>query len=267
MSQVTTRSIPILMYHSISEQAVPSFRPFAVPPALFDQQMRYLHEQGYVSLTLSQLITHLSQQTCTLPDRVVVLTFDDGFADFLSEALPVLKRYGLVATLYIPTSYVGSTSKWMWRDGEGERPILNWEQIAEVRDQGIEIGAHTLTHPQLDLIPLARARQEIVQSKDILEQRLQQPVLSFAYPYGYHRHAIKRLVREAGFTSACAVKYEMSHTADDHFALARLLASNEIGVTELAAILANIPPSTPRALYREAMVPAWRLLRFYSGKH
>ncbi|TMC19922.1 MAG: hypothetical protein E6J34_14300, partial [Chloroflexi bacterium] len=138
------KKIPILMYHSISDpkRAGRQFRPFTVSPALFAEHMKYLYEHGYTSLTVTQLITLLSGERRRLPERPVVVTFDDGFADFFTDALPVLKRYNFVATVYIPTAFVGRTSTWLWREKEAIRPILTWGQISEMSTQGIECGGH-----------------------------------------------------------------------------------------------------------------------------
>src|SRR5436853_2185524 len=159
-------NIPILMYHSISCRSEGNFRVFTVCPGLFAEHIKYLYEHGYTSLTVTQLVTLLYHNRQSLPKRPVVVTFDDGFADFFTDALPVLKRYNFVATLYITTAFVGGTSSWLWREKEATRPMLTWDQIVEINAQGIECGGHSHTHPQLDLLPLSAARREVVQSKE-----------------------------------------------------------------------------------------------------
>ena len=164
------RQVPILMYHSISDQAQPRFRKYAVSPALFAEHVAYLHQQQYTTLTVSEY-AHAIATGARLPQRVVVLTFDDGLADFYSEALPALKRYGFVATLYIPTAFVGDTSRFLWRENEADRLMLSWSQLRELSDNGIECGAHSHRHLQLDVIPTAVARDEITRSKQVLEEK------------------------------------------------------------------------------------------------
>src|SRR5690349_15268417 len=105
------KRIPILMYHSIAVEAKPKFREFAVAPALFERQMAYLSEQGYTAMTVSQFVYICAHKEERLPDKPVVITFDDAFLDFYTTALPILKRYGFSATLYVPTAYVGGTSR------------------------------------------------------------------------------------------------------------------------------------------------------------
>ncbi len=231
----TPRTIPILLYHSISEHASPRFAPWAVRPALFESHLRHLRENGYTPVTVSQL-THLTAEA-RLPERPVVLTFDDGFADFYTDALPLLERYACPATLYITTDYVGQTSRWLAAEGEGNRPLLGWPQIGELAERGVECGAHTRTHPQLDTLSLEAAKAEIAGSKRALEARLGASVSSFAYPHGYHSPALKALVQDLGFTSACAVKHALSASHDDPFALARLIVFADTDLKTFRSLL------------------------------
>lgn len=257
-------SIPILLYHSISEAAAPRYRRWAVRPATFAAQMAYLHDQRYSALTVTQLVERLVDRSRPMPERPVVITFDDGYTDFCTGALPVLKRYGFAATLYITTGFVGSTSRWLHRAGESERAMLTWRQVAEVSASGIECGAHSHSHHPLDLLTPAAARDEIVRSKSILEHRLGQPVPSFAYPHGYYTPAVRRMVREAGFSSACAVKDAMSTTADDRFALARIIIAAETGVADFAGLLLGRGLSAAPAR-RRVRTAGWQFVRRVTG--
>jgi peptidoglycan/xylan/chitin deacetylase (PgdA/CDA1 family) len=255
------KRIPILIYHSISHDATTKFKQFVVSPTLFAKHMAYLHQHEYTPITVSQFIYTRTREGSALPERPVVLTFDDGFADFFTEALPVLQHYGFTATLYIATAFVNGTSRWMQHEGEGTRLMLTWDQLVKITKCGIECGAHSHCHHQLDILPLAIAREEIAQCKRLLEYHLGQKVLSFAYPHGYHSAAIQRLVREAGYTSACAVKYAMSSETTDPFALARLFVNADTDVDALASLLTRDTPSAVTAIYTRARVPIWRLAR------
>jgi peptidoglycan/xylan/chitin deacetylase (PgdA/CDA1 family) len=265
--QTRKSRIPILMYHSISHSAVPKFKQFTVPPPLFADQMSYLYQQKYTPLTVTQFIALRSQSKAGLPERPVVITFDDGFADFYHEALPVLQRYGFPATLYIPTAFINGTSRWFEREGEAGRPMLTWQQLHEISAVGIECGAHSHEHLQLDILPTTVARHEIVKSKRLLEDHLALEIFSFAYPHGYHTARVQQLVREAGYTSACAVKYAISSETDNPFALARLLVSPDSNIEEFAALLtgrSSPPISTRHKMYAHARSSVWRLVRRYT---
>src|SRR5579863_2561158 len=112
------RTIPILMYHSISQNASRKFKPFTVSPELFAEHMAYLHRHAFTPVTVKQLARALAQDQSLLPERPVVLTFDDGFADFFTDALPVLKRFNFTATLYVTTGFINGTSRWLQHEGE-----------------------------------------------------------------------------------------------------------------------------------------------------
>ena len=231
------QNIPILMYHSISSYASPKFKPCTVSPETFDEHLSYLEQYHYTPITVTQFVQAMVRGGDGLPARPVVLTFDDGYADFYTKALPALKRHGFVATLYIPTAFVGGTSLWVQDMGEGSRPLLTWEQLAEISASGIECGAHTHTHRPLDMLPPSVARDEIVHSKELLEEHLGQQVSSFAYPYGYYSARVRQIVRAAGYASACAIKRTMSSLRDDPYALARLAIKPDTDVHDLAAAL------------------------------
>jgi peptidoglycan/xylan/chitin deacetylase (PgdA/CDA1 family) len=231
------QKIPILMYHSISSYASPRFRPCIVSPEVFDEHLAYLKQYHYTSVTVTQFVQAMSRGGDRLPPRAVILTFDDGYEDFYTEVLPALQRHGFTATLYVTTGFVGGTSHWLQHMGEGMRPMLTWEQLVEINMSGIECAAHTHTHPSLDMLPPSLARDEIVRSKELLEDHLGQEVFSFAYPYGYYSTRLQQIVQASGYTSACAVKLAMSSLRDNPYALARLAIRPNTTVHDLASAL------------------------------
>src|SRR6266446_3732806 len=262
--QIQKKKIPILMYHSISSTINSRFRQFTVPPESFAEQMAYLHQHDYMPISVTQFVRARSQGVTALPARPVVLTFDDGFADFFTAALPVLQQYRFAATLYVATAFIGGTSRWLRYERETTRSMLTWDQLSEISASGIECGAHSHSHPQLDTLPSMAAKDEVLQSRSILEDHLGLEVLSFAYPHGYHTARVQQLVREAGYTSACAVRYAMSSETDDPFSLARLLVSPDSNGEEFAALLTgrSSPPVTAvYQIYARARASAWRLVR------
>jgi peptidoglycan/xylan/chitin deacetylase (PgdA/CDA1 family) len=229
--------VPILLYHFIAKQVDSRVAQWAVSPERFASHMQFLKEGGYTPLTVTQFTKMMSQEKQLHSIRPVVITFDDGLADFYTEAMPVLTRHGFCTTLYITTGYIGATSRWLAPLGEGRRPMLTWSQIAEIQASQIECGAHTHWHHQLDTLPLREARMEIVRSQQLLKKRLGRPVHTFAYPHGYFSPAIRTLVHEAGFSSACGVKHAMSTTKDDRFALSRIVVTEETTVRKLRSLL------------------------------
>lgn len=259
--QITTKKVPILMYHSVSDHATRKYSPFAISPALFAQQLEYLQQQHYTPITVTQFMNIRTGGTQPLPEKPVLLTFDDGLEDFYTGAFPALQQYGFPATLYVVTGFMNGTSRWLQAEGEGNRPMLTWDKLAEVSAGGVECGGHTQYHPQLDTVPLARAKNEIVQCKAILEEHLGQQIYSFAYPYGYHTAAVKQAVQAAGYTSACAVKYEMCSDTTDPFALKRLMVGPTTDLHALEALLTTGYTSALTGMYKRARTPVWRIVR------
>jgi peptidoglycan/xylan/chitin deacetylase (PgdA/CDA1 family) len=251
--------IPILMYHSITPHASLRFKTFTVAPETFEAQLAYLAEQSYTPITVSRFVAAMDGRG-TLPNRPVVLTFDYGFADFYTTALPALRRQRFPATLYIATGYVGQTSRWLRSEGESSRPMLTWQQIAEVCADGIECGAHSHTHPKLDSISPAQARAEIQESAAQLEHHLKTEILSFCYPFGYYSPTVQRLVQEAGYTSACAVRRLVSSLDDDRFALSRLIVVHDLTLRQFAQLLSGQRGPGNRRSDR-AKTYIWQLIR------
>jgi peptidoglycan/xylan/chitin deacetylase (PgdA/CDA1 family) len=226
--------------------------------------MAYLQQRHYTPLTVTHLAQAMTDSSLHLPDRPVVVTIDDGVADFYMGALPVLTRYGFPATLYVTTGFVGGTSRWLSGVGEGLRPMLTWSQIADVQASGIECGAHSRSHPQLDILARAAARDEIVHCKSELEHQLGRQVATFAYPHGYYSAAVRRLVQEAGYSSACAVKHAMSATTDDRFALARIIVTDTDDMDGLGRLLAGRGlPVAPRR--ERVQARGWRVVRRWAA--
>jgi len=254
--------VPILLYHSIAHESSPRFRPWTVAPQRFAEHIAYLQAHGYITLTVTELTQALRGRSC-LPERPVLITFDDGFADFRTTALPILQHYHSVATLYVVTRFVGGTSGWLRAIGEGQRAMLTWSALRELPASGIECGAHSHTHPQLDVLSRAEAWAEIICSKLELEQQLGQSVRSFAYPHGYHSQTTIQLVQQAGFTSACAVKHAISATNDNPFALARMFVFAHTQVTDLATLLEGRATRTTwlRERFRTKI---WRIARRFT---
>jgi peptidoglycan/xylan/chitin deacetylase (PgdA/CDA1 family) len=232
-----------------------------VSPKLFAEHVAYLHRNKYTAITVTQFVNALFQESYVLPEQPVVLTFDDGFADFYTEALPVLKQYGFVATLYVVTAFLNGTSRWLNSEGEATRSMLTRDQLIEISTYGIECGAHSHCHPQLDILPRSAARDEIVQSKRLLEHSLGRSVLSFAYPYGYYTATLRQQIREAGFTSACAVKHGMSSEKSDPFSLPRLLVEAGTSLDALASILTWRRSLDVSTMYKRARTPVWQIAR------
>ena len=166
MTTAAAAEVPILMYHEIAERAETASR-LAVSPANFAAQLDYLRRAGFTTMTAAELSARLATGIGPLPDRPIVLTFDDGYADFHSRAMPLLDRHGFTATLFVTTG---------WEQDAGLRPsapgrMLNRTQLAEAAAAGVEIAAHTRSHPQLDQLPEQLVREELVHEQAVARGR------------------------------------------------------------------------------------------------
>ncbi len=202
---VNYRQPRILMYHMISQpQPGARFNGLRVAPQQFERQLRWLSAQGWHSFTLSELIA----QADALPEKSFAITFDDGYADNLLQALPLLKKYHCKATLYLVVDRFDRdwSIQRKAHHNEGElrsEPKLSDEQVCELLASGcIELASHSLTHADFFRLGRSGASAELVQSRQLLEQRFGVTVNSFAYPFGHYTAEQVELVREAGYTSA-----------------------------------------------------------------
>lgn len=255
-----TQAIPILLYHNIAPLGNHRYRSQTVAAKTFESHMAYFSSHRYTPITVSHLVQAMTDHSQPLPHRPVLITFDDGFADFYTDALPILANYNFPATLYIATGYVGKTSGWLQSLGEGSRLMLTWSQIDEISRSGIECGSHSHNHLQLDILPRQIAQEEITRSKMVLEQHLGQPILSFAYPYGYHNMRTEALVQRAGYASACAVRNALSSREDHRYALSRVEVKGNLHVSELDRLLTHGHLETG-PMSERLRTKAWRFVR------
>lgn len=207
----------ILMYHYIRAGVDPKkdglgYR-LSITSETLDQQLAYLQAQGYHFLTMNQLMTS------PIPDKTVVLTFDDGYEDFYTAALPILKKYNATATAYIIAGKIGG-------------PYMTWDQLKEAQAAGIEIGAHTMNHYDLQKLPVDEQRYEIDQSKKVLEQQLGVPVVSFCYPSGRYNADTIKIVQQSGFTSATTTNSGGVYSLKDPFVLPRVRVAPGVDLTK-----------------------------------
>jgi peptidoglycan/xylan/chitin deacetylase (PgdA/CDA1 family) len=254
-----TLTIPILLYHSVCDQPPERLAAYTVSRSQLASHLDRLVERGCSTLTVDEMVERLAIGK-PLPLRPVVITFDDGFADFSTQAWPELRARGMQATLYMVAGAIGGRSDWLSPLGGGHLRMLNKQQLLSLVAEGCEVGAHSMSHPQLDCLPHKVAAREIQQSKDVLEQVLGQHVGSFAYPHGYHDREVKRMVVDAGFTSASAVRNALSHADDDKFALARVTVTSEYSGELIDKILSGhgIPVARKRERWRTR---GWREVR------
>jgi peptidoglycan/xylan/chitin deacetylase (PgdA/CDA1 family) len=197
------KTIPILMYHQIDVAAPKgsAMRGLVVAPRTFFWHMAVLWALGYRGLSMGELEPYLQGQR---HGRVFGITFDDGYANNLAHALPVLRRFGFTATCYVVADMVGQYNRWDTDLGIAASRLMNTAQLQQWVDGGQEVGSHTLTHAHLPALKPEQQLHEIAASKARLEAmlRLPQAVRHFCYPYGEYTVATLQAVQAAGYASA-----------------------------------------------------------------
>ncbi len=210
-------AVPILTYHSLDD----SRSVISTPPAVFRRQMEAFRARGFSGISLGTLLRAWCKGT-SLPSRPMVVTFDDGYGNVLEHAAGVLREFHYGATVFAVTEYCGKENDWAGQLPEVPRmPLLSWSGLKEWCAAGFEIGSHTLTHPDLSAISRERATREIVASKSVLEDRLGQPVVTFAYPYGLADRVARDTVART-YDGACSVEHSKARCTDDPHWLPRL---------------------------------------------
>ena len=212
---VALKGIPILAYHSVNGE-----NQGCVTRSNFLKQMQYLHDQDIKVMSLEDMVHNLSEMN--VPEKCLVLTFDDGYKAVYDIAFPILKDLKFTATIFLPTGRIEKTLDWDKSDGVFGAPLMSWREIEEMGLSGIEFGAHSETHPHLPQIGPEECRKEIAHSKAKIEEATGKPVSFFAFPYGDYNENIKNIVRESGFTGACTTGPGLNKPGQDLFALKRM---------------------------------------------
>ncbi|MHA7240177.1 polysaccharide deacetylase family protein [Arthrobacter sp. TMS1-12-1] len=228
--QVRLATPPVFMYHSISPSTLPDPHRLRVHPDRLDRHLRLLRRLGLRGVSLSELL-HAEERGEA--HRLVGLTFDDGYTDYLEHALPTLRRYGMTSTLYVVAGRLGGTNEW---DGGPRFDLIDADQVRTVAAAGQEIGSHTMTHPHLRGAGPRFLREEISGSREVLQDVLQAGVASFCYPYGEFDDAATEAVRAAGYDHGCVIG---SYDPGDRFALPRCYVSPRDTPAHLVARMAR----------------------------
>jgi peptidoglycan/xylan/chitin deacetylase (PgdA/CDA1 family) len=225
----------ILMYHAIAADSEPP-SCYVVSQRSFERQLRYLEWRGFRVLPLADLVAHLRQGTVP-PPHSVVLTFDDGFADNAVCALPVLQRYRFPATVFVVSDGIGQCAWWPQDEALQGRPMISSEQLSALHRAGVEIGAHTRSHPSLAHILRGLMTPEIAGARTQLEERIGAPVRSFAYPFGDLSSAACDEVERAGYDAACCSRSGVVDPSAPLFALPRIEVRGTDSLLEFALML------------------------------
>jgi len=209
-------AVPVIMYHRVLTNPDPGYK-LAVSSRDFYRQMRFLKENNFNVLPLSELVRLVGEKK-KLPPRTIAITFDDGYRDNYICAFPILKKFRLPATIFVIVDEIGRINS------SGIRDRVSWEEIALMRDSGVvSIGSHSLgPEPLINIDSEKEIRNQIFNSKRILEEKLGEEVSIFSYPEGMFNQKIKDLVIAAGYKGAVATVPGREYPDDDIFTLKRI---------------------------------------------
>jgi peptidoglycan/xylan/chitin deacetylase (PgdA/CDA1 family) len=221
--------IPILMYHSVAENEEEQedknkkgYYYVNTSPHVFAKHMQLLYKENYSVISLTDAVNNLISGIL-IPNKPIVITFDDGFKDFYTNAFSVLKKYAFTATVFLPTSYIQNTEQRL-----KNKVHLNWNEIRELCKEGITFGSHTVTHPQLKLLKNADIDYEIKQSKEIIEQNIGSGVDSFSYPFAFPEHKIifrtylRYVLEKFGYKNGVSTRIGTATKYDEKYFLKRI---------------------------------------------
>lgn len=213
---------PILIYHTIRPYKTtdtPFIKEYVCTPEAFDTELAYLREKGYHAISFAELESHFSQGT-PLPIKPIIISFDDGWESQYQYALPILQKYAFKATFFIYTNAIG------------KKYHLTWDEITALDAKAMEIGSHSMSHPILTRMNSVRLKQEIFQSKQIIEDHLKKPVVVFAYPFGQYNAQVIKLVKAAGYLCARGTFLGNKHTQKELYTLRGIIRTNSVQIYE-----------------------------------
>ncbi|MFF7980921.1 polysaccharide deacetylase family protein [Streptomyces sp. NPDC007901] len=224
--------VPILMYHSVATSPNDATRALSVAPEAFAEQMALIGDLGLTPLSTAELAAGWRFGR-PLPDRPVLITFDDGYEGVHRHALPVLAKHGFASTLFVSTGWIRGA----YDTGGGLDAMLDWDQVRALADAGCEIGGHSHTHPQLDQLTDDGLREELARSTEIVAGELGAEPASFAYPYGYSSRRVRQAVRSAGYAQALAVGNGLARRRQGPYALRRVTVRRGTDAEEFTRLL------------------------------
>jgi len=227
-----TLRVPILMYHYISRAPAGSDAvrtDLSLDPALFEEQLAWLAANHYQSVSLADLTLAL-QAGAPLPEKPVILTFDDGYADSYTAAFPLMRKYGFSATFFVVTSFLD----------ENRPGYLTWDQVIEMHSAGMQFGSHTYTHPDLRGQSVEYLIWQILGSKEAIEARTGEPVRFFCYPVGLYDERTVEVLRSLQFWGAVVTAQGVEHSSADLYALRRVRVHGDYDAAALANAIAYV---------------------------
>lgn len=222
--------IPILMYHKVDNIA---YSKYWVSDGLFARQMAALKAYGFQTISLTDFLDYRTGKA-TLPEHPIIITFDDGYQDFYTHAVPILKSQGMLATIFLPTGKIGANEKdrqnnaWDTKEAVYPTHHLIWDEVKAFVKDGFQVGSHSVTHADLASIPDSQIRQELARSRSDIQGRLGRQIEIFSYPggSGVDIQSVLSALQKAGYRAAVTTYNGFANTAaSDNYRLPRMMIS------------------------------------------
>ncbi|HEX3045168.1 MAG TPA: polysaccharide deacetylase family protein [Bacillota bacterium] len=229
-------NIPILCYHRVIPNPT---SPYDLTPEQLEAHIQYFKANGYTPITVSQFLEY-RKKPALFPEKPLIMTFDDGSQSHYTYMLPIMKKYGLKATFFIfPNAMGGSKERW-----------LQWDEVLEISRAGMDIGSHALTHPYLT-VRKQNGKQmdeaqyqvwlekEVTQSKKLLEEKLNIPIKSLAYPFGLYNSQVETAAIKAGYSMLLNINQGLNRPQDNPYRLKRRIMTHSMSLKSLEAFFAE----------------------------
>ena len=224
--------LTILMYHKVDERPAGVRNPGNfVSPRSFEEQMDAVLSWGYRTIGFDQWLDYRNGAAVSLPERPLIVTFDDGYTCFDSNAWPVLRARSMAATVFLVASQIGGAN--VWDEGEVRLPLMDAERIRGLQSEGVHFGSHSVSHRPLARIPMDAAFRELSESRWALGELLGRDVSVFAYPFSNQSTLVRELAKQAGYRCAVRGKGRMNSPTGDPFGLCRIKVEPDMTVSGL----------------------------------
>jgi len=222
------KGMQTLVFHRVCPDEDWYASPYVVKQSTFRRQMSYLHRRGFYTPSLSSMVSGNTpgKEAGKTP---FLLTLDDGYLDNYTQAFPILREFGFTATIFLVADFTRRFNWWDVPLGVPRAELLQRRHIEEMVKEGMEFGSHTMTHARLPDLREKDLWQELDRSKKVIEDVVQRPVVSFAYPYSASSSRVKAVVRDAGYGCAFAVNTGPMSIAADPLEIRRLNVDNATG--------------------------------------
>jgi peptidoglycan/xylan/chitin deacetylase (PgdA/CDA1 family) len=221
----------ILMYHSIAGNPDD---PYTVSADAFQEQISWLSEYGFDVVSLSFLLRSIETENYRILRKKVVMTFDDGYRDFLTDALPTLADHGVPATVFLVTDMLGGRAS--WNESGAQIRLMSEDEARSIKAQGISLGSHTATHANLTLLEQKDVQRQLKDSRDTLT-RLGEKFYAFSYPWGQWSSQIADAVKASGYECAVAVGGQMRLTTVNPYLLPRITMRGDMDIKRFRSLL------------------------------